>query len=173
VANVALIRQNRELKNQMSLPQAALEAAPGTQVPDLKGYDVDKKALALAYGQDPRKVLVLVFSPTCHFCDENWPRWRQLVPELDPDAVRPIEVDVTSTTTADFASQHQLGDVPVIVQVDPAARIGYRFQLTPQTILVDRHGKVEKVWSGVLNDSAMAEIKQRAGVKKSLSAVLP
>src|SRR5882672_4018193 len=112
VANVALVQQNRELKKQLSLPPAALEAAPGTQVPDLKGYGVDNKPLTLAYGQDPRKVLVLVFSPTCRFCDENWPRWRELVPEIDRDAVRPIEVDITSTTTAEFISQHQLGDVP-------------------------------------------------------------
>ena len=45
----------------------------------------------------------------------------------------------------------------------------YRFQLTPQTILIDRPGKVEKVWTGILNDSAMAELTQLTGGSKAAS----
>jgi len=51
--------------------------------------------------------------------------------------------------------------------VDPQATVNYRFQLTPQTILVDSAGKVERVWTGVLNDSALAELKQRLGESKT------
>ncbi|MGB8129883.1 MAG: hypothetical protein WCG81_08820 [Candidatus Angelobacter sp.] len=45
--------------------------------------------------------------------------------------------------------------------------MNYRFQLTPQTILVDRSGKVEKVWTGVLNDSAVADLELRMGGSKT------
>jgi hypothetical protein len=55
----------------------------------------------------------------------------------------------------------------VFQKVDPQATVNYRFQLTPQTILVDSAGKVEKVWTGVLNDSALAELKQRLGESKT------
>jgi fatty acid-binding protein DegV len=76
-------------------------------------------------------------------------------------------VDVTATANPGFVSQHQIAGVPFFVQVDPRAAVSYRMQLTPQTILVDHDGKVERVWTGVLNDSAMAELKRLAGGNKS------
>jgi peroxiredoxin len=54
--------------------------------------------------------------------------------------------------------------------VDPQAMVNYRFQLTPQTILVDSRGKVEKVWTGVLNDSAVADLKERLSESKIATA---
>jgi hypothetical protein len=168
-ANIALLHQNRQLKLQLSLPPPTLEAAPGVQVPDLHGLDLSGKPLEVLYGKDPRKVLVFVFSPTCAFCDENWPRWQEIMPALDPEAVRPVAVDITSTSNPLFLAKHQLAGVPVLVQVDPRATLSYRFHLTPQTILVDRTGRVEKVWTGVLNDSALAELKRLLGENRAAS----
>jgi hypothetical protein len=165
--NVALIRQNRSLKAQLSGPPPGLEAAIGATVPDLKGYDVSGRPLTVAYGQDQRKVLILVYSPACNFCVENWPKWQAMLGGLDRGAVRPVGVDVTATTTPGFLSEHQLTSIPVMAQVDPVARLSYRLQLTPQTILVDPGGKVEKVWSGVLSDSASAEFMHLAGAGRS------
>jgi|SRR5215471_10658917 len=166
--NFALLRQNRAMKTQLSAPPIGLEAEPGAAVPDLKGYDISGKPLAIGYGPDSRKVLVFVFSPTCSFCGENWPKWWDIMPALNRQAVRPVAVDVTATSTQAFLADHRLTDMPVMLQVDPVARIGYRIQITPQTILVDRDGRIEKVWSGVLNQSALVEIEKRTG---SLGAV--
>lgn len=168
-ANVALIQQNRRLKAQLSLPPPTLEAAPGAQVPDLRGFDLSGRPLELLYGKDPRKVLVFVFSPTCAFCEDNWSNWQQIITALNHEVVRPVAVDVTSTVNPLFLAKHQLGDVPVLVHVDPRATLSYRFHLTPQTILVDHAGKVEKVWTGVLSDSAVTELKQLLNQKMAAS----
>ncbi|HEX4602445.1 MAG TPA: redoxin domain-containing protein [Candidatus Angelobacter sp.] len=168
-ANIALIRQNRQLKAQLSQPPPAFEAAAGTQMPGLHGSDPEGKPVEVLYGKDPRKVLVLVFSPTCPYCDQNWPKWQQVISSLDGSIVRPVAVDVTSTTSGAFVTQHQLAGMPVLLKVDPVDTVNYRFQLTPQTILVDQSGKVEKVWTGVLTDSALAELKQRTGESKTAS----
>jgi hypothetical protein len=169
-ANIALIRQNKDLKARVALAPPSLEAAAGAQMPDLRGFDQAGKPVEVAYGKDQRKVLVMVFSPTCGFCDQNWPKWQQVISSLDSSAARPVLVDVTATTNATFISQHQLTSLPVVVQVDPQAVVNYRFHLTPQTILLDHTGRVEKVWTGVLNDSALAELKQRLGANKTASA---
>jgi len=169
-ANIALIHQNSQLKDRLALPPPAMEATVGAKLPDLKGFDLAGKPVEVAYGKDSRKVLVLVFSPTCPFCDQNWPKWYDLMSSLNHTAVRPVAVDVTSTSTPGFLSQHQLGEMPVFLKVDPQATVDYRFHLTPQTILVGPDGKVEKVWSGVLSDSAMSELKQRLGENKTASA---
>lgn len=165
IIDVSLLRQNRQLKAQLSAPPPGLEVQAGRQVPDLEGFDVTGKPLSVHYGADARKVLVLVFSPTCQFCAQNWPRWTELMDGLDQQAVRPIAVDVTSTASPAFLSEHHLSGIPVFFQVQPQIVVSYRFQITPQTILVDGHGKVEKVWSGVLSDSALGEIKKMAGSK--------
>jgi hypothetical protein len=167
VANIALIRQNRELKARLALPPPQLEATHGAQMPDLRGFDPTGKPVEVLYGKDPRKVLVLVYSPTCAFCDQNWSKWQAMITSLDPSAVRTVAVDVTSNSSELFIQQHQLVGLPVFQKVDPQATVNYRFQLTPQTILVDSTGKVEKVWTGVLNDSALAEIKQLSDATKT------
>jgi peroxiredoxin len=170
-ANIALLRQNRQLKAQMSLPPPTLEAAAGAQMPDLKGFDPDGKPVEIDYGKDPRKVLVLVFSPTCPFCEQNWPKWEQVISSMDRSVVRPVGVDVTSTSKAPFLAQHQLTGLPVFEKVEPKVMMDYHFQLTPQTLLIDGDGKVEKVWTGVMNDSSVADLKQRlAGNKTAVNA---
>lgn len=169
-ANIALIHQNNQLKSQLSLPPPSLEAAAGTQMPDLRGFDPEGKPVEVEYGKDPRKVLVLVFSPTCPFCDQNWPKWEQVISSLDRSVVRPVGVDVTSTAKAPFLSQHQLTGLPVFEKVEPRVMLNYRFQLTPQTILLDPAGKVEKVWTGVMTDSAVADLKQRIGGGKTAAS---
>lgn len=168
--NIALVRQNRQLKAQLSGPAPGMEATSGAPVPDLRGFDVSGQPLTVAYGQDSRPVLVFVFSPTCAFCEQNWPKWYGIIAAMDREAVRPVAVDVTSTATQDFLVQHQLAGMPVLLKVDPAIVVGYRFQLTPQTILIDRSGKVEKVWSGVLSDSSLAEIKRKVAGNKPVAA---
>lgn len=168
--NLALVRQNRQLKAQISLPPPALELPAGTSVPDLKGFDLSGKPIEVNYRKDPRKVLVFVYSPTCNFCTENWPKWWDVMSALNREAVRPVAVDVTSSTTAAFVAEHKLNDIGVMNQIDPSARMRYRFQLTPQTILIDATGKVEKVWTGVLNAAAVEELKQRTASDKSVSA---
>lgn len=166
-ANIALIRQNSQLKARLALPAPQLQATQGAQMPDLRGFDLAGKPVEVLYGKDPRKVLVLVYSPTCPFCDKNWPNWQAMIASLDRSAVRTVAVDVTSTSTEAFLQQHQLAGLPVFQKVDPQAAVNYRFQLTPQTILVDSTGKVEKVWTGVLNDSNLTEIKQLSGASKT------
>ena len=169
-ANIALIHQNSQLKERLALPSPQMEAARGAQMPDLKGFDLAGKPVEVAYRKDPRKVLLLVYSPTCPFCDQNWPRWEGMIASLDRSAVRPVAVDVTSTSSEGFVQQHQLGSLLVFQKVDPQATVNYHFQLTPQTILVDSRGKVEKVWTGVLNDSAVADLKERLSESKIATA---
>jgi peroxiredoxin len=168
-ANIELMHQNSELKSRLSQAPPTLEAASGSQMPDLHGFDLKGKPIQVDYGKDPRKVLLLVFSPTCPYCDENWPKWQQVISSINRSAIRPVAVDVTSTASTTFVSQHQLEELPVFLKVDPHAMVSYRLQLTPQTILVDTAGKVEKVWTGVLNDSAVAELRQRTGGSKAAS----
>jgi hypothetical protein len=96
--------------------------------------------------------------------DGNWPRWYDLLSGLDRKVVQPVGVDVTALSTTSFLAEHHLNDILVMVQVDPIVRIDYHLQLTPQTLLISRNGTIEKVWSGVLDDAAVADIKKRVSI---------
>lgn len=173
ILDVALLRQNRQLKAQLSAPPAGLEVQAGIEVPDLKGFDAAGMPLTVRYGQDSRKVLLLVFSPACKFCAENWPRWEALLAGFDRQAVRPVGVDISSTASQAFLREHRMSELPVFLQLQPQAIVKYRLQITPQTILVDGKGRVEKVWSGVLDDSSLTEVKNlvRSGAQAGASSV--
>ena len=55
VLNVALVRQNRQLKAQLSLPAPSLEVPVGTKLPDLKGFDLNGKPAGISgCGNFPR-----------------------------------------------------------------------------------------------------------------------
>ena len=45
-ANIALIHQNSELRSRLSLIPPSLEAAAGTQMPDMHGFDLAGKPIA-------------------------------------------------------------------------------------------------------------------------------
>lgn len=129
-ANIALIHQNNQLKARLALPPPALEATAGAQMPDLHGFDLEGKPVEVLYGKDQRQALVLVFSPTCSFCEQNWPKWEQVIASLNRSVVRTVDVDVTSTANASFLALHLRG-VPLFLKVDPQATMSYGFQLTP------------------------------------------
>jgi peroxiredoxin len=156
--DVALIRQNQNLKAELSRPSAAMQLQAGTVVPPLEGYGASGEKLLFDYGHDPRKTVLFVFSPTCSFCEENWPRWRQITAALNTESVRPLAVDVSSGATRGFADGHGLANMPLLIKIEPGSLVSYRFRLTPQTILIDPQGKVEKIWSGVLTADQLKEI---------------
>ncbi len=168
--NFVLVQQNRNLKARITEPPPGMEVLSGSHVPALNGIDVEGKRLAINYGSAQPKALLFVFSPTCGFCNDNWPKWWRLFSSLDRTAVRPVGVDVSSSATSFYVNDHQMAGIPVLTQVDPKAVVDYHLRLTPQTILVDGSGRVEKVWSGVLDDSNVAEIQKRANTKTEASA---
>ena len=161
--NAGLITQNRDLKARFSPPPPEMQVKVDAIVPALEGLNPYGEKLAFPYGRDPRKTIVFVFSPTCSFCEENWPGWRQITERLDITTVRPVAVDISSSATLEFVASHGLADMPLIAKIEPKSLLSYRFRLTPQTILIDSHGRVEKVWSGVLTSEQVEEVAALVG----------
>src|SRR3712207_6341668 len=71
--NVGLVVQNRTLK---AAPPGkgggrAIVLPPGKSVPALSGLDSEGRQVTFDYGSDPRKTLLLVFSPRCPYCTKG------------------------------------------------------------------------------------------------------
>ena len=167
LVNVLLAQQNKKLKVLASRPDRALEVKPGTALPPLEGLDSNGARHSIIYGQDPRKTVLFVLSPRCRACEENMPNWEAIISELDRRSFRLAAVSLQSEGLKEYADRRGIKQIPILTEIDPKRRVAYNLALTPQIILIDAGGKVEKVWTGLLR----GEDKQ--GVEMALNVRLP
>jgi peroxiredoxin len=165
VLNASLIFQNRTLRAAAETRTRSTVLRPGNIVPALSGTDIDGKHFTLDYRNDPRKAVMLVFSPRCGFCNKNMPNWKAITQSLDRNSYRIVAVSIISEGVKEYVSQQKLTDVPVIAEVDPKSRVSYEMNVTPQTLLIGSDGKVEKVWTGVLRPDEQSEVGQLLGLR--------
>jgi peroxiredoxin len=163
--NAGLVIQNRSLKGIGVAGNRSMVLKQGDIVPSFSGIDIDGKSFTLDYGNDPRKAVMLVFSPRCGFCTKNMPNWNAITRGIDRNSYRIVAVSIASEGVKEYVSQHNLTDVPIIGEVDPKSRVSYEMSVTPQTILIDSRGKVERVWTGVLRPEERNEVEQFLSLK--------
>jgi len=161
--NASLIIQNRSLRASAGTRSPVLH--PGTIVPSLSGKDLAGKDFTLSYSNDPRKVVLLVFSPRCGFCDSNMPNWKAMLQGIDRNSYRIVAVSIISDGVKEYVSQQKLTDIPIIAEVDPKSRVSYEMNVTPQTMLINSDGKVEKLWIGLLSPDERSDVEQSFSLK--------
>jgi peroxiredoxin len=93
------------------------------------------------------------------------PNWKAIAQGLDRKSYRIVAVSILSEGVKEYVAQHDLPDVPVIADVDPKSRVAYEMTVTPQTILINSDGKVEKVWTGFIQADERNEIERSLGLK--------
>jgi len=155
--NIALIRKNRDLTTRLNAKFGSLMAAPGTSLPPLRGARADGQDIIVGW-DGKHDSLVMVFSVSCEFCEQNWPRWSSLVGKIDREQVNPVLVDITGRVTEGFLLVHKIQGLPLVQHVDPGFITTYDVLFVPETILVDPNGRVIKVWAGILQPQDEADI---------------
>src|ERR1044072_7164161 len=164
--NVGLIVQNRTLKAAAGSGggSRAIVLPPGKSVPALSGLDSEGRQLVFDYGSDPRKTLLLVFSPRCAYCTKNMPNWNALTLGLDGKQFRVVAVSTMSEGVKEYVEKHGFKNVPVITTPDPKDKVAYEMNITPQTVLIGADGTVEKVWTGLIQGAEREDIEKQFGV---------
>lgn len=134
-------------------PGAPPIAEKGDQLPALQA--------ALPAGTE--SALVLVVSPTCHFCTESIPFYKRLVDERNKKG-SPVKV-VVAVPAAEARDQEAKMFADAGIQPDAVVPVSFRdikVNGTPTILHVDNQGKVLGVWEG----------KQEAGGEKKILATL-
>ena len=165
VLNVSLIIQNRSLQSLTTRTKRAMALQEGTIVPAISGLDLNGNKISLNYQDDPRKAIMLVFSPRCAYCTENMPNWQSIAQSIDPKQYRIMAVSTTAEGVKDYVAQNGFPNVPIIADVEPKSRVTYEMNVTPQTILIDSQGRVEKVWIGLIQPNELTEVQRFLGLK--------
>jgi hypothetical protein len=158
VSNIVLLRTNHNLAAAYDdLRRQMLLLPAGYHVPTLKGKFPDGRDAALAYGVDRRYTILLVYSPACPICEDNWDNWDEIIHHSD-SAVRIAAVDLSNTTRPDYVSAHKMERMPILQHLDAASMLDYRLRKTPETIVIDPVGMVVGSWIGALDRKAVREI---------------
>jgi hypothetical protein len=165
LVNVLLVQQNKKLKDLASRPDLALEVKPGTSLPPLDGFDSNGNRHSIDYGRDSRKTALLVLSPRCRACEESLPNVEAIINGIDRRSFRLAAVSLHSEGFKEYTSRRGLNQIPILTEVDPKLRVAYNLALTPQIILIDAGGKVEKVWTGVLRGEDRQDVEMALNVR--------
>jgi thioredoxin-related protein len=108
------------------------------------------------------RALVLALSPTCHFCNDSMPFYKQLLDQRNQkgSAVKVIAAvpgdDVKSDEEKNFTSHGIQPDSIIAVDFKKIRVPG-----TPTVLLVDNQGKILDVWVGKLDGSREREVLAR------------
>jgi hypothetical protein len=74
---------------------------------------IDERAKEISIrNNDPRRVVVLVFSPRCGFCITNMPDWKAILQSIDRNSYRIVAVSIISDGVKEYVSQQKLTDAP-------------------------------------------------------------
>ncbi len=160
-SDIILVLKNRQLAGVAVQRVRSFEIEAGTTVPALVGVGTDENVIEVAYGQDHRDTLVLVFSPTCGICSRNWPQWTSVVTKVDMHRLRTVFVNLSERVKPEYLNRYHIEDQKVIANLDPSVFKQYHLGVTPQTLLIDNNGRVVKVWTGILRESTVQELVER------------
>jgi thioredoxin-related protein len=106
-----------------------------------------------------QKALVVALSPTCHFCNDSMPFYKQLV-EKRNQSNSPVKV--IAAVPAETAKPEEEKNLAANgVQPDAVVHVDFskiKVPGTPTVLLVDNQGKVLDVWVGKLDESRESQV---------------
>lgn len=169
IVNVLLIGQNLNLRRQLAAGGRTLDLTtnvlrPGDVVAAVTATDLDGQPYQLEYKKDGRHRLLLFFSPTCQYCEQQSPLWRDLLNNVDKDRFTIVGV-VSDREDRRSVAAHAEGagyfttrsPLPVVF-FDDESLGNYKLTATPTTLLIDENGKVEHAWVGKWDSSRVMEV---------------
>ncbi|HKR14834.1 MAG TPA: TlpA disulfide reductase family protein [Pyrinomonadaceae bacterium] len=168
VINVLLLVQNLSLRRQLSsagrLDASANALKPGELVTSITGKDLNGQPYQVEYVNGGRKQLLMFFSPSCQYCVQQAPGWRDVLNQIDSNRFNVVGI-VGDREDKQEVTQHADGlgyfktkvALPVVaVNSETLAR--YKLTATPTTLLIDSSGKVEHAWVGKWDEAKTAEV---------------
>jgi peroxiredoxin len=166
-ANVALFIQNLNLKARTTDSAIPLAVKIGSVVPALSGFDIYGKEFTLEYANDSRKAILFIFSPDCGFCTKNMPNWKKIIDRVDRRSYHLVAVSIKSESSGvkEYVDQQGLSGLTILTEVNLKNKLSYEMRATPQTLVIDHGGRVEKVWTGVIEAEEWQDVERTLNLK--------
>lgn len=171
LVNLLLVKQNFAMRRLLTARADAVNPAAkslkeGEVVTAIAGSDLNGRSYELNYSnsKDERKRLIFFFSPSCSYCVQQAPLWRDVLNKVDSRRVEVLGLlSNKEDKKAVFAHAEELGyfrtrtPMPLLfVSNESLAR--YKLLATPTTLLLSSAGNVEHVWVGKWDEIKTNEV---------------
>jgi len=146
-----LATQNDKLKNP-ARPES-MKAGEYFSFSQLKSLDGTELATST------RRRVVFVFNAKCPFCVKSLPYWHKIDSVATAMKINVVGIGLDSLSSIEaYAREHAFG-FSVFVPTD-IVKFKERNKITgvPHTVLVSGDGRVESLWSGMIDEKSYAEV---------------
>ncbi|MEQ1603481.1 MAG: hypothetical protein ABL999_01280 [Pyrinomonadaceae bacterium] len=149
VVNVFLLYQYRIVKRELELSKLTATDI-GFKFPVIAGNSISGIEESYSLEDSQKKTLLLVFSPYCEYCQQQYPTWRRTIEQLDPSRWRVLGLtgEKDPAIVEKHLEQMNIGNIKVLL-ISPNDLRKTRLLYTPMTIVVNTAGQAENVWPGL------------------------
>ena len=169
VVNLLLIKQNLDLRKQLAAGGRTIDLTtnflqPGDIVAPVTVTDLEGHPYQLDYKKDGRQRLLLFFSPSCPYCQQQSPLWRDLIDKIDTNRFTVIGVVSDRedkrlvSAYADEAGYLKTKTPLPLLFFDSESLGSYKLTATPTTLLINEDGRVEPAWTGKWDETKTMEV---------------
>jgi thiol-disulfide isomerase/thioredoxin len=169
VLDLLLIKQNLDLRKQLAAGGRTIDLTtnflqPGDVVTPVTATDLDGHPYQLDYKNDGRQRLILFFSPTCPYCQQQSPLWRDLLDKIDSNRFSVVGVASDRedrqlvSAYADGAGYFKTKTPLPLVFFDSDSLGSYKLTATPTTLLINEGGMVQHAWVGKWDETKAMEV---------------
>ena len=154
-ADVLLLSiQNQKLKNALE-KQHGLALVKGQKAPEFTAWKLNGGKVMIEYD---KPTLLFIFTTQCDACIDNLYNWRQIADGYKNSNLNIVGVSLDDLQETDeFVFFNEI-TFPVYIHPDSIFQREFNIRATPQTIAVDKRGKVRKSWPGLLDSQRQQEI---------------
>jgi hypothetical protein len=168
LVDALLLRKNTSLQREIERKGSSAVLAKGTTIDMLPGIDLKGFSTTVSFRHDRRSTLLLVFSTECGICSVNWPRWNELVSNLDEKKYRVVYANTSNSLSQQYLNLHHVQKGEIIAKIDPDATVSYKFTMTPMAVLIDPSAIVQAVWVGSLKEDNFLRMKRQLGIQSTI-----
>jgi thiol-disulfide isomerase/thioredoxin len=158
-----LIRQNRQLRAEIAELVSEQRVQVGESFSDFESVDLNNKPTTInSIGK--ARTLLLFFDTKCPYCKKQNSHWTELLKHVDSRSYEVYALFKGREDRArakDYLKEYGYNDVGVPLTVlfsDEAILERHKLRSTPNTLVLNEHGVVEKVWPGLWSSSIKTEV---------------
>jgi thiol-disulfide isomerase/thioredoxin len=154
ISNFFLIFQNLKLRSDLDkfkVPQLEI----GNMFETFQAKDSNSNIISVEFSENSSKRFFLYFTPTCKFCKEQFPIWKEFIQKAKEQNIEVYGIVSENDNHEDvekYLESFDLGmnsPIPLkVIFVSDEILLKYKLVQTPITIQVYKFGKVENVWIG-------------------------
>ncbi|HXT71031.1 MAG TPA: hypothetical protein VN700_14815 [Vicinamibacterales bacterium] len=161
--NVALTLRARVLESDLAeLNARTAPVAPvGLTVTPLTGVDGNGASVTIDQATSTKPTVLYVLAPTCKFCEQNLDNILALA-RSSANTYRFIGVMVSREVLPGLQDRYPF---PIIGGVEASQLKQYGFTGTPQTLVLDSAGVIQRNWLGAYRGTMQEEVERWFGVR--------